>query len=143
MFQANSGSPERGGAGEAFDLLSELERNTPDELRRQRAKFRVAVKARVILQPGNASEQHKLKLQGVTGDLSEGGCRTLFPLPVTVGDIYRLTFDRATIDLPATFARCVRCYMIRDDAFEVGFRFFNPVTLPEGLVEAAGAALHA
>lgn len=117
----------------AFDMLAELERNTPEELRRQRTHFRVTLKSKVILAPGNTSDATKLKLQGVTGDLSEGGCRILFPLPPLVGDIYRLTFDRSVLDLPTTYARCVRCHLLREDAFEAGFRFFNLITLPENV----------
>ncbi len=72
---------------EAHSLLQELERNTPDEVRSQRAHFRLSVKAAVILRPGNASELLKLKVKGVTGDVAEGGCSVLFPIPTRVGDV--------------------------------------------------------
>ncbi|MBU0639838.1 MAG: PilZ domain-containing protein [Planctomycetes bacterium] len=114
----------------AFDMLQELEQNTPDEIRRQRAHFRLAVKAFVTLQPGNASDALKFKMQGTTGDLSEGGCRILFPLPVRVGDVYRLEFDKAQLELPLTLARCVRCLLLREDAYKAGFAFFSPIALP-------------
>ncbi len=129
----------RGGGGDvlgdddAFDMLQELERNTPEELRRQRAHFRLAIKAGVTLQPGNASELLHLKVKGVTGDISEGGCSALLPIPPRVGDIYRLQFDRKALDLPLTFARCVRCRLVREDAFEAGFRFFSNICLPESV----------
>jgi hypothetical protein len=55
-------------------------------------------------------------------------------MPVIAGDIYRLVFDRETLDLPMTFAQCMRCRQLRENAFEVGFRFFVPVTLPKSLV---------
>ncbi|NWG72702.1 MAG: PilZ domain-containing protein, partial [Parvularculaceae bacterium] len=97
--------------GEVVELLTELERNTSEEIRMRRAHFRVQIKAAVVLRPASASEQMKLKLQGVTGDLSEGGCLTLFPLPVSVGDVFRLEFDRKILNLPLTFARCVRCIL--------------------------------
>jgi len=124
---------------EAFDLLQELERNTSDDLRQQRAHFRLAVKANVILQPGNAGELLKFKIKGVTGDVSASGCSALFPVPVHVGNIYRLTFDRGTLDLPLTFARCVRCRLVREDAFEAGFAFFRNVCLPQRAGAGAGA----
>lgn len=117
--------------GRAYDLLQELEQNTPDELRRQRSHFRIALKARVIVEPGNASERGGKKLQCVTGDISEGGCRMLSPLPMQVGDIYRLEFDRKAVSLPITYARCMRCVMLREDAFEAGFAFFTAIALPE------------
>ncbi|MGB0715729.1 MAG: PilZ domain-containing protein [Phycisphaerae bacterium] len=118
-------------SNEAFDLLQDLSRNTPEEIRRQRNHFRVAIKTSVTLQPGNASEMLKLKVQGTTGDISEGGLSCLFPIPMLVGDIYRLSFDRAVIDLPMTYARCVRCREVREDAFEAGFRFFANISLPD------------
>lgn len=116
---------------QAFEMLRDLERSTSDEIRRQRAHFRIAVKAGVVLQPGNASEMLQLKVKGVTGDVSQGGCSALFPIPIQVGDIYRMQFDRQTLDLPLTFVRCVRCRLIREDSFEAGFTFFSPITLPE------------
>ncbi|MGB2986072.1 MAG: PilZ domain-containing protein [Phycisphaerae bacterium] len=118
---------------EAFGLLQELAANTPDELRRKRAHFRLSIKIGVILQPGNASEMLKLKLKGVTGDISEGGCSAVFPVPIRVGDIYRLQFDRERLDLPLTFARCVRCRLIREDAYEAGFAVFTNICLPENV----------
>lgn len=124
----------------AFDLLQELEQNKSDEIRRKRAHFRVAVKAKVTLQPANASQMLDFKIQGTTGDLSQGGCQLLFPVPINVGDIYRLQFDRTELDLPLTFARCVRCRLLREDAFEVGVTFFSPVSMPANLYARANDA---
>lgn len=115
----------------AHALLQELEQNTPAQIRRQRAHFRLAVKAAVVLYPGSASDVTGVKVRGATGDISAGGCSVLFPVPVRVGDVYRLEFDRTAIDLPLTFARCVRCRLVREDAYEAGLSFFSPVTLPE------------
>ncbi|MDO8630845.1 MAG: PilZ domain-containing protein [Phycisphaerales bacterium] len=126
---------------EAFAVLRDLERNTPSEIRRQRAHFRLAVKAGVVLQPGNASEMMKLKVQGVMGDISEGGCSALFPIPIRVGDVYRLQFDRQTLELPLTFARCVRCRLVREDAFEAGFAFFASIALPEKMANTPESSL--
>ena len=58
---------------QAHSLLQELERNRTEEIRRQRTHFRIAIKASVILQPGNASDRLAMKMKGVTGDLSQGG----------------------------------------------------------------------
>jgi hypothetical protein len=122
-------------ADEAFDLLQDLSANTSEKVVRQRADFRLVVKAGVILQPGNASDLLKLKLKGVTGDISAGGCNAVFPLPTHVGDIYRLQFDREALDLPLVFARCVRCRLVREDAYEVGFSFFTKISLPTNVTE--------
>ena len=95
----------------------------------------------MILQSGNASELLSFKVKGVTGDISQGGCSVLFPIAARVGDIYRLEFDQETLALPLTFARCVRCRLIREDAYEAGFAFFKAITLPENVAvsEASGA----
>jgi len=125
---------------QAFDLLQDLERSTSEEIRRQRAHFRLTIKAGVVLQSGNASELLQFKVKGVTGDISEGGCSALFPLPVRVGDVYRLQFERSELDLPVIFARGVRCRLIREDAFEAGFSFFQSISLPENALVTEGAA---
>ncbi len=139
MLDDIEGQPNKLTSDEAFHLMQELERNTTEEIRRQRAHFRLAVKVGVILQAGNASEVLTFKVKGISGDISEGGCSVLFPIPPRVGDIYRLQFDPKAIDLPLTFARCVRCRLIREDAFEAGFSFFRPICLPEELTTSASA----
>jgi c-di-GMP-binding flagellar brake protein YcgR len=119
-------------------LLSDLKKNTPEEIRRQRRHFRVEIKETVVLQSGNASQMLDGKLRGVTGDISEGGLSAMFPLPVEVGDIFRLTFDRKKLDLPMLFARCVRCRLVRENAFECGFAFFSPIQMPASLLQRVG-----
>jgi len=126
---------------EAFDVLRELERNRPEEIRRQRSHFRLSIKSSIILQPGNQTDMLSFKVKGVTGDISAGGCSALFPVPARVGDIYRLVFDRKTLDLPLTFARCVRCRLVREDAFEAGFAFFSPISLPDNVAAAESVGL--
>lgn len=139
MFEDMVASTPTGNDDDAFDILQDLSQNTSEEIRRQRAHFRVAIKACVIVRPGNSSERLSFKVRGVTGDISQGGCSMLLPVPVNVGDVYQLEFDRETIGLPLTYARCVRCRLIREDAFEIGFAFFAPVALPERLRTAATA----
>ena len=123
---------------ESKTLLRDLEKNTPEEIRRQRRHFRVELKETLFLQSGNASQLLEGKLRGVTGDISEGGLSGLFPLPVGVGDVFRLSFDRQRLDLPTLFARCVRCRLIRENAFECGFAFFSPIQMPASLMQRAG-----
>lgn len=133
MFDDLNEPAGRAPSDDAFNVLKDLERNTPEEIRRQRAHFRLSIKAAVILQPGNQTDMLTFKVKGVSGDISAGGCSILFPVPARVGDIYRLQFDRKTLDLPLTFARCVRCRLVREDAFEAGFAFFSPISLPENV----------
>ncbi len=141
MFDDTNQSSELLNNDEAFELLQDLGSNTSEDIRRQRAHFRLTVKVAVTLRPGNASEMLTMKVKGVTGDLSQGGCSALFPIPITVGDIFRIEFDKNTIDLPMAFARCVRCRLIREDAYEAGFSFFKPLCLPETLAEQPASTL--
>lgn len=134
MAKAGSERPDSADLEQDLDLLKELESNTSDEIIRQRAWSRIQVKARVVVQPGNTSEIRTVKVAGVTGDISSGGCQILLPIPLQVGDTYRLSFDRTTLDLPMTFSRCVRCRLIREDAFESGLAFFQEIELTDELV---------
>ena len=52
-------------------------------------------------------------------------------IPLQVGDVYKLEIEKGEIDLPILFARCLRCRLVREDAFESGFAFFNTVKLDE------------
>ena len=117
---------------EAFGLMRELEQNRSDDIRKQRAHFRIAIKARITLQSGNASELLNYKVQGTTGDMSEGGLGAIFPIAPRVGDVYRLGFNPEDIELPLTFARCVRCRLVQEGAYDSGFSFFSPIALPAG-----------
>jgi len=129
---------------EAYRTLQRLERQASEEARRQRAHERVQIKAKVVIQPGNSSQIGGLKAQGITGDISAGGCRAMIPLPVQAGDIYRLQFDGVELGEPSLFARCLRCRFISEDAFEAGLQFLQPVSLPAeveaGSRQGVGAA---
>lgn len=129
MFESLSGDQTGQNPEESFELLRELESNTPDAIRKARSSERIEIKSALIVQHGNTSELKSMKLQGTTGDISSGGCQALFPLPLTVGDVYRLTFDKNVINLPVTFARCVRCRLVRENAFESGLTFFTPIEM--------------
>ena len=43
--------------------------------------------------------------------------------------MYRLSFDRTVLDVESLFVRCLRCRLVRENAFEAGFSFFQPVDL--------------
>ncbi len=115
------------------ELLANLEGQTAGAIERQRGSVRLEHKLKVLVRPGNASQMLAFKLQGLTADLSTGGCRLILPMPLGVGDLYRLEFDRSEHQLPALFARCVRCRLLREDAFESGMQFFTKIELPRTL----------
>ena len=129
-----------GGDAEAIELLRDLERQTPEEIRRQRSSDRIEIKAGVAIRSGDSGRSLEPAVQAVTGDLSAQGCRVLSPVPVGVGDVFRLEFDRGAVDLPLIFARCLRCRLIREDAFELGFEFFTPIRVADVLNDGALAA---
>jgi hypothetical protein len=131
---------DEGAAGEA---LADLSGQTTDKIRRLRAHERIEVRLRLTIQPGNASDLQRMKVRGVTGDLSTGGCRAVLPIPLRVGDVYRLTFDPDGMELPMVFARCVRCRLIREDVFEAGFAFFSRISIPDRRGDAPAEDLFA
>ena len=130
----NPGNPNE---PESSEFLAELERNTASEIRRQRSQERFEVKAKVVVRPGNTSDQALFAIQGMTGDISEQGCRVLLPRPLQVGDIYRLAFDESVFSLPLVFARCVRCRLVREDAYEIGYIFFSPLEMSSSIKDQA------
>jgi len=126
---------------DALETLADFERNTPDAVKRARVATRIRIKSKVIAQPGNSGDRLKSKVQGITGDISAGGCQGLFPIPLRVGDIYWLTFDKTELDLDSVFARCLRCRLIREDAYEAGFTFFEPIDVSNAVESGKTEAL--
>ncbi|MEM8758343.1 MAG: PilZ domain-containing protein [Planctomycetota bacterium] len=127
-----SGRTQNGEAGFdswAHSLLQELESQTPEAIRRQRSSERASLKVNVAIHPGNASDRDQGAIDGVTGDISSGGCRVMSERPLRVGDLYKLRFERGEVDLPIVFARCLRCRLVREEAFESGFAFFTKIEL--------------
>ena len=112
-----------------LNLLKDLERQSIEEIRKLRAHERIDTKVRLVIQHGDSSRLADLRIQAHTSDVSAGGCAAIATSPVGVGDIYRLSFDRSQLDIPMVFARCVRCRLLREDAFEAAFAFFSPVSL--------------
>jgi hypothetical protein len=116
-------------ATEALESLSEFERNKPEIIKRARSTSRIRIRSKVIAQPGNSGDRLKSEVQGITGVVSAGGCQILFPITIGVGDFYWLTFDKNDLDIDTVLGRCLRCRLIRENAYEAGFKFFNPIDL--------------
>ena len=110
-------------------ILRELEQSTSQAIEAMRSSTRLAMRVPVIVEPGNASERGTRRLQGVTGDISSGGAQILLPLPIGVGDLFLVSFDRKTLDVAPVLARCVRARLVREDAFEAGLKFLTPIDL--------------
>ena len=138
LFQGDSlGAAPIGDSTDA-QLIAELERQSIEQIRKIRAHERFSTRVRIELRPGNASTRSDFHLVGTTADISEGGCSAIFPKPVLPGDIFQLEFDKKAIDLPLVFARALRCRMLKEESFEVGFRFFTPVALKTAFNKDAG-----
>ncbi len=115
----------------AHDLLKELEQQTPEAIRRLRSSERHEVQSAIKIRPANASAAGESAVEGLTGDVSPGGCRVMSSVPLRVGDVYKLEIEKGELELPILFARCLRCRLVREDAFESGFAFFNTIKLDE------------
>lgn len=112
----------------APEVLANLGQQEIQEVLRSRSHERLETALKVCVRPANTSASASLELHGVTADLSRGGCRLILPLPTGVGDVYRIEFESNGLHL--VFARCLRCRMMQEDAFEAGFSFFAPIDLP-------------
>lgn len=126
--------------GWANDLLKELEQQTSEAIRRQRTSERHEIQSGLKVRPANASAFAEPTVSAVSGDVSPGGCRIMTSVPLRVGDVYKLEFEKGELDLPILFARCLRCRLVREDAFESGFAFFNTIKLDE--VRTTGSILN-
>jgi c-di-GMP-binding flagellar brake protein YcgR len=125
----------------ALDALCDLERNKSETVKQARTSARVRIRAAVVAEPGNAGERQRFSVKGVTGDISAGGCQLLFPLPMRVGDFYLLTFERNQLRLEPLLARCLRVRLVREDAFEAGFKFLQPIDISDALGHASDDSL--
>ena len=114
-----------------LDSLSELEANTSEEIKRQRTHARFAFQCNVTVHPGNSRERTAPAVDAVMRDVSENGCQIVSPVPIGVGDVFWMVFDPATAKIEPAFCRCVRCWLVREDAFQAGFRFLSPIELPD------------
>ena len=122
-----------GGLGSELEqeLLSDLEKQSLDQIRKLRKHQRFEVRVQVVLRSANSSNRDEPVI-GTSIDVSDGGCMLQFPQPIAVGDVFKLVFEDERLDLPTIFAHCKRCRMVRDDLFEAGFSFFSSISLRVG-----------
>ncbi len=122
------------GASDALEALAELEQNTNHAILAQRATERIDICVKIHVQPANASERHRFGAEGVTADISNGGCMVLTSRPLIPGDLYWITFDSEQTRIGSLFARCLRSRFVREDAFEAGMRFLNEIDVASSIV---------
>jgi hypothetical protein len=121
------------GQNELISALAELEQSSEENVTRLRAHERLQLRVAVSVQPGNSSERLRAGIECVTADISDGGCMVISPRPLLPGDVFWLTFDAKRLAIGSLFARCMRCRMISEDAFEIGFRFFVSTKIVDAL----------
>ena len=115
---------------DAAELIDELAQSTSDALKSMRTSTRMNVRVKVFVEPASLSHRSGVQLQGITGDISIGGTQILLARPLSIGDVYQLSFDRGEFDLSPIFAICLRGRQVRPDAYEAGMRFLEQVELP-------------
>ena len=116
-------------AEESFKVFEELELNQPKSVMEVRCVDEVEVQAKIWVEPGNASDRDGAKLVGMSSRIGQLSVTTLFPQPLRVGDVYRITFDRDSLDLEPAYAVCRRCRYVNDDTYESMLAFFAPVRI--------------
>jgi len=116
---------------DSLEAFNDLERCTDRSIMAQRSSERIEIRVKAIVRPANLSSRHQFSVESVTADISSGGCMVLASRAVLPGDLYHLTFYEDLRNVNPLLARCMRCRMIQDDAFEVGFRFLQNIPLNE------------
>jgi len=119
---------------DAMEALAELERVSDRTLIAQRSSQRLEIQTGITVQPADASHRHRVKIEGLTADLSNGGCMALIPRAILPGDLFWITFAPTHVRVGSLFARCLRCRLVQEDLYEVGFRFLQDVDVASSLV---------
>jgi PilZ domain len=84
----------------------------------------------LIIRPSNSSQRKESSIRGYCKNLSQSGCGVITDCPPRVGDLYRFELPSdATHPIHGAHARCVRCHLLDEEAFEAGFSFLSPVDL--------------
>ncbi|MCA8949638.1 MAG: hypothetical protein KDE27_09060 [Planctomycetes bacterium] len=117
------------------DLLDDLEIRCAADVTAARDMATVRRRVRVEVRPGNASERVGPPNSGDTTELRSQVVTAVTPLPVMVGDVCHVTFDRDQLDLAPELAICDRCTMLGDSQFEVRLKFVREIALPSHLAK--------
>ncbi len=118
-------------SSDAIEALKQLEISSQSAVLQKRGKTRLSLEIDVSIQRGDASRRSEMTISACSSDLSTTGCKLLAPTPVLPGDIYWLTFAQNEAGIGHMMARCIRCHMVREGAFEIGMSFFDEVDLSD------------
>lgn len=120
---------------QSFPELEPLQRTAPAEspieeaYKAMRTSRRHEINSRVTILPADSSRSGEKAWEGMTVDVSNGGCQILGSSPLPCGDYFSIHFVTAEIDLPPQLSRCLRVRLIDDSTFEIGLRFEHPVQI--------------
>lgn len=112
------------------DLLDDIEIRCSADLAAARGMTTVRRKVAVEVRPGNASDRGAVVARVDTTEIRSRSITTMADVPVMVGDVLHLTFDRNALDVVPVLAVCDRCTMLGDASFEVRFQFVHEIALP-------------
>ena len=116
-------------ASGALAALEQLEQSSHERYVQMRSSDRVDFHAKLLIRPGNSGDRHLTVIEGVTTDISDGGCRALLVHPILPGNVFFVEFDQARISVDPLLVRCLRCKFVREDSFDVSFSFFSSIDL--------------
>ncbi|MFO1065110.1 MAG: PilZ domain-containing protein [Pirellulales bacterium] len=116
---------------DSLEAFNELEKCTDKSILALRSSERLDIRTKLVIRAGNPSERHRAGVEAVTADISNGGCMTLSSRAVLPGDIFWLTFSEDAVRIGSLLARCMRCRMVQEDAYEIGFRFLQNISLKD------------
>lgn len=118
-------------SSDAIEALKQLEVSSRSAVLQKRSQTRLSIEIGVTIQRGDSSRRGEMTISASSSDISNTGCKLLAPFPVLPGDVYWLSFDANSAGIGSVMARCVRCHMIREDAFEIGLSFFDEIDLAD------------
>jgi len=108
-------------------LLDDLEVRCQTNVAAIREAASVRTRVRVELRSANACDRETLLAEVQTSEISSATLTGIATTPVMVGSVYHLRFDRQTLDVTPALAVCDRCTMLSDAAFDLRFRFTQPI----------------
>ncbi len=114
---------------ENFAVLEELELNQPENVMEVRCVGEVEIKATVWVEPSNATDRDGHKLAGTSSRIGELNVTTVFRQPLSVGDVYRITFDRKSVNLNPCYALCSKCCLVNEVTFQSTLTFLVPIAV--------------
>lgn len=112
------------------DLLDDIEIRCRTDVAAARGMSVLSCNLGVDVRPGNATERHSHCVAATASEIRSQGMTSHAVEPVTVGNVFHLTFDRSGLDVEPQLAVCDRCTMLGDSSFEARFRFVNEIQIP-------------